>query len=47
VDDAKAIARDVALVKNVTPNVDTRAQVVSGDESCYAPVRGSTGRTTS
>ncbi len=40
VDDAKAIARDVPLVKDVTPNVDTRTQVVYGDQNWFAPVRG-------
>jgi putative ABC transport system permease protein len=40
VDDARAIARGVPLVKDVTPNVDTRTQVVYGDQNWFAPVRG-------
>ncbi|MCA1825951.1 MAG: ABC transporter permease [Myxococcales bacterium] len=40
VEDAQAIARDVPLIKRVTPNVDGRAQVVYGNRNWNTHWRG-------
>src|SRR5205823_600637 len=40
VEDALAIARDVPSIKRVTPNVDGRAQVVSGNRNWNTHWRG-------
>ncbi len=40
VDDAKAILRDVPLIKRVTPNVDGHAQIVWGDRNWNTHWRG-------
>jgi len=39
-DDAEAIARDVPLIKRVTPNVDGRAQIVFGNRNWNTKWRG-------
>ncbi len=40
VDDARAIARDCSAVKLVSPGVETRAQVVYGNQNWYTEVNG-------
>jgi len=40
--DARAIEREIPLVANVTPNVDTRVTVIFGDQNWFTQVRGVT-----
>ncbi len=40
VDDAKAIQREVSLVRNVSPSVDTRVQLIYGNQNWNTSVRG-------
>jgi len=38
--DATAIAEQIPVVSHVTPNVDTRSQVVFSNQNWYVPIRG-------
>jgi ABC-type antimicrobial peptide transport system, permease component len=40
VEDAKAIQREVSLVRNVSPSVDTRVQLIYGNQNWGTSVRG-------
>jgi len=40
IDDLKAIQDQISLVSHVTPNVDSRAQVVFGNQNWYTTMRG-------